>query len=180
MTIDQPYREWWKAKGKGDLPKDYVLPVNGALQGHPESARLWAILINDILVNDLKFKPTTHEQCLYSGTFKDQEILFLRQVDDFAIACQDEGTAKEIIESINNKMSVDIHYLGLIDRFNGVDVTQTKNYIKIHNRTYIKKIIEGHKWLPQTVTPLKPIPMHADTNMLESLRMPVHQQRRTR
>jgi hypothetical protein len=25
ITIDEPYREWWKSKGRGDIPENYVL-----------------------------------------------------------------------------------------------------------------------------------------------------------
>ena len=37
VTIDKPYREWWKSKNRPPIPEGYVLRVKGALQGHPES-----------------------------------------------------------------------------------------------------------------------------------------------
>lgn len=39
VEIDQQFREWWASKGRGEIPKGYVLPVQHALQGHPESSR---------------------------------------------------------------------------------------------------------------------------------------------
>jgi len=46
----------------------HVLPVKHALQGHPESPRLWATMINGILTGStMKFTSTTHEPCLYHG-----------------------------------------------------------------------------------------------------------------
>ena len=41
----------------------YVLPpvTNHALQGHPEVRSLWEQHIHDILVKELQFVPTTHE-----------------------------------------------------------------------------------------------------------------------
>lgn len=78
IRVDTPYKEWYKAKYNKSFPDDYVLPVQRALQGHPESSRSWAILIDKILRNKLKLKPTRHEPCLYHGYYKNKEILFLR------------------------------------------------------------------------------------------------------
>ena len=142
VTIDQPYKDWYKARYPDKPPlKGNVLPVHGALQGHPESARLWAILINNI-IKTLDLQPCSHEPCLYfSDNFNNtgKRVLFLRQVDDFAISCQDSETALQIIKAIDSKMSVTIKHLGQITRFNGVDVLQARDYIKLYNKTYIEK-----------------------------------------
>ena len=114
VHIDEQYLQWWESKGRSPIPKDYVLPVRGALQGHPESPRLWATLINGILVNDFNLTPSTHEPCLYSGMFEGAKILFLRQTDDFAIARSNESVARNLINDVNSKMTVDIKYLGLV------------------------------------------------------------------
>jgi hypothetical protein len=142
-----------------------VLRVKRALQGHPESPRLWATLIDNI-IQELNLKPCTHEPNLYyttnyNGTGK--RVVFLRQVDDFAIACQDKETATEVISNIDSKMSIKIKELGLIERYNGVDVLQSRNYIKIYNKTYINKIKSNHPWLEHQ-TPLSefPVPMNSD------------------
>ena len=169
VTIDQPYRDWYSNKypDKPPIPKGYVLPVNGALQGHPESARLWALLI-DKVIQDLNLKPCTHEPCLYhthdyNGTGK--TVLFLRQVDDFAISCQDKELAMDVIAKINAKMTIEVKELGLIDRFNGVDIMQTRHYIKLYNKTYIEKILLRHPWIHEEPShdSLFPIPMQADS-----------------
>lgn len=38
VKIDAPYREWYKTQYNKDIPNNYVLPLNEALQGHPESS----------------------------------------------------------------------------------------------------------------------------------------------
>jgi hypothetical protein len=158
------------SKGRGEIPEGHVLKANRALQGHPESARLWAKLIDGILKEKLNLKATTHEPCLYSGSFDGVNILFLRQVDDFAIACSDEKVANAIIAKINSFMSVNIKYLGLLTRFNGVDVEQTQDYIKIYNNTYIKKILAGHKtWLQKMHCHNFPIPMRSENEFSKRL-----------
>jgi hypothetical protein len=49
IEVDKQYADWWESKGQGKIPDGSVLIVKQALQGHPESARLWARLIDKIL-----------------------------------------------------------------------------------------------------------------------------------
>jgi hypothetical protein len=43
-------------------PREFVIPLGWALQGHPEACALWEQMANSILKNpDLSFKATTHE-----------------------------------------------------------------------------------------------------------------------
>ena len=175
VRIDDNYKRWYKNKypDRPNLPDDYVLRVRKALQGHPESPRLWAQLIDKIITN-LNLTPCTHERCLY---FTDdynnsgKRVIFLRQVDDFAIACEDRATASQVIRDINSKMTIDVKELGIVNRYNGVDVEQTQEYIRIHNTTYINKLIEQHKWLEQDTTPVHqfPLPMNPDNRYQRAL-----------
>ena len=64
--------------------------------------------IDKILRNKLNLKPTTHEPCLYTDMYKCKEILFLCQVDDFAVGCVDNEISKEIIAIIDKEMTIDI------------------------------------------------------------------------
>ena len=61
--------------------------VKKALQGHPESTRLWTQLI-DKIIQDLNLHPCKHEPNLYySSDYMNtgKRVLFLPQVDDFAV-----------------------------------------------------------------------------------------------
>ena len=179
VTIDQPFREWYRTKypDRPDIPYRHVLPVHGALQGHPESARLWAKLI-DKVIRHLNLQPCTHEPCLYftrnyNNTGK--TVLFLRQVDDFAIACQDRDLAKQVIHDINSKMTIDVKELGQIHRYNGVDVEQTRDYVKIYNPTYIDKILLRHDWIKnEKPLSLHPIPIKSDAPYQRQLETAPH------
>ena len=151
-----------------------MLPVNGALQGHPESPRLWSKLIDGI-IQELNLKPCHHEPCLYytNNTFgSSKKVLFLRQVDDFAIACQDKETAEQVIKAIDSKMTIQIKNLGLLTRFNRIDIVQTKQYIKLHNKTYIDKILTHHHWIHNENKPTHefPIPMNNNNEFRKSLK----------
>ena len=147
VRIDAQYKDWYKQRYNKDIPDNYVLPVNKALQGHPESSRLWAKHMDRILKDKFHFKATTHEGCLYKGTYKGEDILFLRQVDDFAVATKNEQTAIDLINEIDSYMTIDIKDLGRLNRYNGVDITQTKYYVKLSNETYVNKLLEEHDWL---------------------------------
>ena len=63
MRLDHQFHEWWRSLGRDPIPHGYGVKVLKAIQGHPESPRLWAILINKI-ITDLGFHPCKHEPCL--------------------------------------------------------------------------------------------------------------------
>ena len=56
----------------------------------------------------------------------------LRQVNDFALACNDEATAKELYKQIGSRLQLlnetedPFTYLGLITDFNAIDVEQSQ------------------------------------------------------
>ncbi len=147
VRVDNQYREWYKLRFNKDIPNNYVLLVQKALQGHPESSRLWALHMDKILKTKFNLKPTTHEGCLYQGVYQNEEILFLRQVDDFAVASKHESTATSLINDIDSHMTIQIKDLGLLTKYNSVDIIQSKYYIKISNETYIDKLLKEHNWL---------------------------------
>lgn len=170
MYIDEAFRDWWEnhLKRPPIPPECNVVRVCKAIQGHPESPRLWEKHIDKIL-RKMGLQPTRHEPCLYSGTVKGQIVLFLRQVDDFSVAAADANTCSKIIAYINSQMSMDVKDLGLITRFNGVDVFQTKWYIKITCEKYITKMLQHHDWLLKAPPPIHPLPLPSDAEFARSL-----------
>ena len=89
---DRAFREWWVHRGNEPIPEGWVLPVLKAMQGHPESPRLWEKHC-DKIIREMGFTLTTHEPCLYWGMAKGQKCYFMRQVDDFAVAARDAEAA---------------------------------------------------------------------------------------
>ena len=174
VFIDEQFRTWYKTRypDRKPIPPGYVMRVKKALQGHPESPRLWAQLI-DKIIRKLQLKPCAHEPNLY---FTDnycntgKMVLFMKQVDDFCVSCQDRETAKHVIREINEKMTIDVKELGLISRFNGVDVEQTRHYIKLSNAVYINKILKNHSWLNDEVPAAQfSIPMRSDHSYIHDI-----------
>ena len=65
--------------------------------------------------NEICPKPSTHKGCLYHGTYKDEEILFLQQVDDFAVAATNENATTALINEIDSHLIINIKDLGLLN-----------------------------------------------------------------
>ena len=78
IIVDQQYRDWYHHTQNVIIPEGYGIKVNRALQGHPESPRIWETLINK-RITALGFKPCFHEPCLYyHPNYKGKEVYFLR------------------------------------------------------------------------------------------------------
>ena len=140
--------------------------IKKALQGHPESPPMWATLIHNIITT-LGFKSFTHETCMYVNTdYNGHTVYFMRQVDDFAVSAPSKEFAEAVIDAIDNQMTVKVRSLGVINCFNGIDITQSKNVIKISNVTYINKILRDKHWLDATIPGINSpqyTPMHHDS-----------------
>jgi hypothetical protein len=141
---DRAFCEWWIHKGNPPIPDGYVIPVRRAMQGHPESPRLWEKWC-DKMIQEHHFTPTTHEPCLYTGIWQGEKCYFKRQVDDFEFATSSISLANSFYDAIDDHLTMPIKRQGLVTLFNGVDILQSRNYIKISAETYIEKM--GSKYL---------------------------------
>ncbi len=172
MRIDEAYRDWWENHlGNPPIPSDCtVVRVQNAIQGHPESPRLWEKLIDKIL-KSTGMNPTKHEPCLYQGMYHGHYTLFMRQVDDFAIATTSSEAAHGLIAEINKQLRLPIHILGTVTRFNGLDVTQTRSFVKISCSKYLAKLQPTYHWLQDGT--LKQanlmLPFQTDTSFLSKI-----------
>jgi hypothetical protein len=145
-----------------------MIPVLSTMQGHPESPRLWEKHADKILC-EIGLTPTVHEPCLYSGTSNDQHVLFLRQVDDFAIAAPDAKTSGLVMDLIDDKLTIPIKRQGYLDMYNGVNIYQTQDYIKINIKTFADKAFAKHisTWMKTSYpTPNRSTPLPSDDKWL--------------
>ena len=106
LKVDTAYKNWYFKQHSAVLEGDYYVKVQHAIQGHPESPRLWQLFIDQILTN-IGFRATRHEPCIYrlNEDILGEEIFLLRQVDDFALGCDSEETAEKVWKLIDAKMS---------------------------------------------------------------------------
>ena len=166
---DRAFREWWVARGHKPIPEGFVIPVLAAMQGHPESPRLWEKHIDKIL-RDYLFVPTVHEPCLYRGTVDGERVIFKRQVDDFAIATTSEHIANIIFDAIDSKLSMPIKRQGLLNLYNGIDILQSRWYIKLSMKTYLTKMLAPYfdTWLDVPTTAM-PTPLGSSESFVRRL-----------
>ena len=58
-------------------------------------------------------------------------VLLKRQVDDFAVASDRQQTCDILFDMIDDRLMLPLKRLGLVNLFNGLDVEQARDYIKI-------------------------------------------------
>ena len=88
-------------------------------------------------------------------------MLFKRQVNNFAAAVPSERIANILFDMIDDKLTFPLKRMGLIDLFNGIDVQQTRDWIKISVGTYVERMMQKHlaSWMNTKYTPSKPTPL---------------------
>ena len=145
LEIDEAYRSWYNKKFKKDIdPQEFIIPLGRALQGHPEAGALWEKMIVEILETVFSFKSTTHERNIYHGEVRGETVYVCRQVDDFAIASDTMAVAEYIVSEIDKRVSTTSKGIGT--KYNGVDILQTRDYIKLYCESYINKVLLSHGW----------------------------------
>jgi hypothetical protein len=114
VYIDEQYADWYFTQHNKPITRNMVLPVQHALQGHPESGALWERFVNKVLLRH-GFKPTTHERSLYKGTYDGFTMLISRQVDDLAIGCKSIESISKLVYTICVEDKIDLRDEGILD-----------------------------------------------------------------
>jgi hypothetical protein len=68
----------------------------------------------------------------------------MRQVDDFAVSALSQRIATHLLDLIDGKLSIPLKRQGLVTLYNGLDILQTQNYIKVSCKTYINRVSNIH------------------------------------
>ena len=77
LKVDAAYKNWYKQRMGVSLSNYSYVLVLQAIQGHPESPRLWNLHIDSIL-SKMGFTPTTHEPYIYIKYTLTETIYLLR------------------------------------------------------------------------------------------------------
>jgi hypothetical protein len=126
---DKAFHEWWTVhKQRPPVPPGHMIPILSAMQDHPESPRLWEKHADAILC-ELGLTPTIQEPCLYSGVINGNRVIFMGQVDDFAIGAPNAHTADVLLDLLNECLTIPIKRQGHLDMYNGIDILQTWHYV---------------------------------------------------
>jgi hypothetical protein len=167
---DKAFHAWWTHhKHNPPIPPGYMIPILSAMQGHPEAPRLWEKHADRIL-RGIGLVPTTHEPCLYSGVINNHCVLLLRQVDDFSVAAASQSITSHFFDLIDDHLTIPLKRLGLITLFNGIDVLQTRDYIRISCRSYIERACKKYldSWMRSHHMSHKPTPLPQAESFMKS------------
>ncbi len=96
----------------------------------------------------------------------------MHQVDDFAISAPSQQIANHLLDLINNKLSIPMKRQGLVMLFNGLDILQTRDYIKVSCRTYIECISNihlAHGWMKLYLISDCPTPLPTTPQFMKAL-----------
>ncbi len=111
------------------------------MQGHMKSPRLWEKQADKILCK-IGLTLTIHEPCLNLGEFTCKCVLFLQQVDYFTITTPHRHTANLVMDLVDDRLTIPIKQQGYLDKYNGVDIIQTRDYIKINISSFVEKVFQ--------------------------------------
>jgi hypothetical protein len=84
-------------------------------------------------------------------------LLFLRQVDDFSVACRYKSTYITLCDVLEKHWTVQITRYGMMKHFNGIDVSQPRTHISISTKIYLDTVFNNYGWdLTPTSLPMNP------------------------
>ena len=98
------------------------------------------------------FQNTVHEQKICSGTIDGKDVSVCQQVDNFAVGAKSPDTVKLFITKIREHVPANYAAMGieteggLYQRYNGIDIFQTRDYIKLSCESYINCVLQTHGW----------------------------------
>ncbi|KAL7532841.1 hypothetical protein ACHAWF_004261 [Thalassiosira exigua] len=111
-----------------------------------------------------------HTYRAYSGLVEGERVLFKRQVGDFEVAAPSERVANILFDKIDEQITFPLKCMGLVDMFNGLDILQTMDHIKIYCQTYIERISDKHlrSWMTIKDTPTTPMSLPTTDTFLKN------------
>ena len=91
-------------------------------------------------------------------------VLFMRQVNNFAVAVPSARIANLLFDMIDEQITFPLKPMDLVTLFNGIDIDQTGDYIKISCETYLDRIMEKYLDSPvnlqlDDMSKVKPTPL---------------------
>jgi hypothetical protein len=107
-------------------------------------------------------------------TPKDGFVLILCQVDDFSVSGSSTEECDKAGQTIQKHTQNELHDLGIIKRFNGLDILQTRAHVKLSCELCIDKINTHHGWENEKAAD-GPVPVRNDAACQLHWNSPQHQ-----
>ena len=94
----------------------------------------------------------------------------LHQVDDFSVSAVDQPSCMQIITEIGRHLKAPLNDLGIIRKFNGANILQTRWFIRVSCEDYLTKILTNHDWLHLKASH-QSLPMRSDPQYQRQLEL---------
>jgi hypothetical protein len=120
----------------------------------------------DAILHELGLTPTIHEPCLYSGVINGNRVIFMQQVDNFAIGAPNAHMADVFLDLLDKCLTIPIKRQGHLDMYNGIDILQMGHYVQLSCTTLINKICEKYlaTWMKHMyASSTRPTPFPTDS-----------------
>lgn len=144
---DWAFHNWWTLHlNCPPIPPDHVVPVLKAVQGHPESPRLWERHI-DVILSAFGFIPMVHKPCLYSGKVNGAHVLFISRFMSLLWLLLILGHWRFFAVCLMTNLWC--HSCTRVSSLYILAIDQTQHYVKIICCTYVDCVCEKHisTWL---------------------------------
>jgi len=108
-------------------------------------------------LQEVRFRNVAVAKIIHTGCFCGKKVLLVCQVIDFALGCQPESLARSVCLEIRAKLTLhneaETHFehLCLVDSFNGYDMLQTRDCVKLFTESHIRHFAEG-AWMGQPLS----------------------------
>jgi hypothetical protein len=96
----------------------------------------------------------------------------MRQVNDFAISAPSKQIANHVLNLIDDKLTIPMKHQGLVTLYNGLNIIQTWDYIKVLCETYIDRISNihlDHGWMKSYLISDRPTPLPTTPQFMKAL-----------
>ncbi len=94
----------------------------------------------------------------------------MQQLNDFAISAPSKCIANHALDLIDNLLFIPMKLKGLLTLYNGLDILQTKDYIKVSCEMYINRMSRAHieqGWMKNHFIPNRPTPLPTTLQFLK-------------
>ena len=136
LYVEIPYG----APGYGS---DCVWKLQKALYGLKQAGREW----NKMLATGLRkldFKQTVSDPCLFVGQGEFARIIVGVYVDDCIVKYHEDNKMRRLLSKLQKEFPIKDE--GELKSFVGVEVTHTKEYIKLHQSSYLLSVLKRFKY----------------------------------
>jgi hypothetical protein len=115
-----------------------VCQLKRSLYGIKQAPRFWNKRFGDFLPRH-GFKAIDIDPCLYIRERDGQKLILVIYVDDGLLAPTDQRQMEIFIEKLKSEFKI---VSKKADYFLGLEIEHEEKFIKIHQKTYLKKILE--------------------------------------